>query len=27
VVVVFSIIIATFALRVLSGLLKDEDRA
>jgi sorbitol/mannitol transport system permease protein len=27
VVVVFSIVIATFALRVLSGLLKDEDRA
>ena len=27
VVVIFSIIIATFALRVLSGLLKDEDRA
>ena len=27
VVVVFSIIIATFALRVLSGLLKDEERA
>jgi sorbitol/mannitol transport system permease protein len=27
VVVVFSIVIATFSLRVLSGLLKDEDRA
>ncbi len=27
VVVIFSIVIATFALRVLSGLLKDEDRA
>jgi sorbitol/mannitol transport system permease protein len=27
VVVIFSIIIATFSLRVLSGLLKDEDRA
>ena len=27
VVVIFSIIIATFALRVLSGLLKDEERA
>jgi hypothetical protein len=26
-VVIFSIIIATFSLRVLSGLLKDEDRA
>jgi sorbitol/mannitol transport system permease protein len=27
VVVIASIIIATFSLRVLSGLLKDEDRA
>ncbi|MDX6567802.1 MAG: hypothetical protein QOH15_380, partial [Gaiellales bacterium] len=27
VVVIASIIIATFALRVLSGLLKDEERA
>jgi sorbitol/mannitol transport system permease protein len=27
VVVIFSIIIATFSLRVLSGLLKDEERA
>jgi sorbitol/mannitol transport system permease protein len=27
VVVIFSIIIATFALRVLSSLFKDEDRA